>query len=70
MSIATEITRLQDAKAAIKTAIAGKGQTVADTARLSDFAALIEAISTGAELPEEPMNDGDEALNIIKGVIE
>lgn len=51
MSIATEITRLQDAKAAIKTAIAGKGQTVADTARLSDFAALIEAISTGHEFP-------------------
>lgn len=51
MSIATEITRLQDAKAAIKTAIEGKGQTVADTARLSDFAALIEAISTGHEFP-------------------
>ena len=36
-----------------------------------EVAAEVEAMrAADAEQPEEPMNDGDEALNIIKGVIE
>ena len=43
MSIQTELTRLTNAKAAIKTAIEGKGVTVPDTTLLDGMAALIEA---------------------------
>ena len=46
MSIQTELTRLTNAKAAIKTAIEGKGVTVPDTTLLDGMAALIEAIKT------------------------
>lgn len=45
MSIGTEITRLQNAKAAIKTAIAGKGVTVAEGTLLDGMAALIDSIA-------------------------
>lgn len=47
MSIQSELTRLTDAKAAIKTAIEGKGVTVPDTTLLDSMAALIEAIEAG-----------------------
>ena len=47
MSIKTEITRLQNAKASIKTAIEGKGVTVPDSAKLDGMAALIDSISSG-----------------------
>lgn len=47
MSIQSELTRLTDAKAAIKTAIEGKGVTVPDTTLLDGMAALIEAIEAG-----------------------
>lgn len=47
MSISTEITRLQNAKAAIKTAIEGKGVTVPAATLLDDMASLIESIETG-----------------------
>ena len=47
MSIATEITRLQSAKSAIKTAIEGKGVTVPDGTLLDGMAELIEAIEAG-----------------------
>ena len=47
MSIATEITRLQAAKADLKTAIEGKGVTVPTNARLDDYAALVDDIETG-----------------------
>ncbi len=47
MSISTDLTRLQSAKAAIRTAIEGKGVTVADGAKLDAFAALIDSISSG-----------------------
>ena len=47
MSIATEITRLQNAKAAIKTAIEGKGVTVPDATLMDGMAALIDAIEAG-----------------------
>ena len=47
MSIATEVSRLQDAKAAIKAAIEGKGVTVPDGTLLDGMAALIESIEAG-----------------------
>ena len=47
MSIASEISRLQSAKASIKTSIQGKGVTVPSSATLDDFSDYIDAISTG-----------------------
>ena len=47
MSIQTELTRITNAKAAIKTAIEGKGVTVPDATLLDGMAALIESIETG-----------------------
>lgn len=47
MSIQTELTRITNAKAAIKTAIEGKGVTVPDGTRLDGMAALIESIEAG-----------------------
>ena len=44
MSIQTELTRITNAKAAIKTAIEGKGVTVPDTTLLDGMASLIESI--------------------------
>ena len=55
MSIQTELTRLTNAKAEIKTAIEGKGVTVPDGTMLDGMAALIESIEAGGgagiELP-------------------
>ena len=47
MSIQTELTRITNAKAAIKTAIEGKGVTVPAGTLLDGMAALIEAIEAG-----------------------
>lgn len=47
MSIASEITRLQNAKASIKTSIEGKGVTVPSSTTLDGYAALITSIPTG-----------------------
>lgn len=47
MSIQTEIDRLASAKAAIKTAIEGKGVTVPDATMLDGLASLIDGIETG-----------------------
>lgn len=47
MSIQTEITRLESAKSAIKTAIEGKGVTVPDGTLLDGMASLIESIEAG-----------------------
>ena len=47
MSIQTELTRITNAKAAIKTAIEGKGVTVPDGTLLDGMASLIESIQTG-----------------------
>ena len=44
MSIQTELTRITTAKAAIKTAVEGKGVTVPDGTLLDNMAALIESI--------------------------
>lgn len=47
MSIQTELTRLTNAKAAIQTAIEGKGVTVPDGTLLDGMASLIESIEAG-----------------------
>lgn len=47
MSIASEISRLQGAKADIKTAIQGKGVTVPSAAKLDDYADYIDDIPQG-----------------------
>ena len=47
MSIQTELTRLTNAKAAIQTAIEGKGVTVPSGTLLDGMAALIDAIEAG-----------------------
>ena len=47
MSIQTELTRIINAKAAIKTAIEGKGVTVPEATLLDGMAALIESIEAG-----------------------
>lgn len=47
MSIATEISRLQTAKASIKTAIEGKGVAVPSSATLETYNEYISAITTG-----------------------
>ena len=47
MSIQTELTRIKNAKAAIKAAIEGKGVTVPDATLLDGMAELIESIEVG-----------------------
>ena len=47
MSIQTELTRITNAKAAIKAAIESKGVTVPDATLLDGMAALIESIEAG-----------------------
>ena len=47
MSIQTELTRITNAKSAIKTAIEGKGVTVPDGTLLDGMASLIESIEAG-----------------------
>ena len=47
MRIQTELTRLTNAKAAIKTAIEGKGVTVPEATLLDGMASLIESIEAG-----------------------
>lgn len=47
MSIQTELTRIKNAKAAIKAAIEGKGVTVPDGTLLDGMASLIESIEAG-----------------------
>lgn len=47
MSIASDVTRIESAKAAIKAAIEGKGVTVPDGTMLDGMAALIESIEAG-----------------------
>ena len=47
MSIQTELTRITNAKAAIKAAIEGKGVTVPESTLLDGMASLIESIEAG-----------------------
>lgn len=48
MSIADQITRLNNAKAAIKQALRNKGVTVSDKALLDEYPALIDSIEVGS----------------------
>ena len=50
MSIASEIERLQTAKASLKTSIENKGVTVPEGATLDDYPALVDSISGGGGL--------------------
>ena len=54
MSIQTELTRITNAKTAIKTTIEGKGVTVPDGTLLDGMAVLIDAIETGGGGATEP----------------
>ena len=47
MSIASEISRLQTAKADLKTAIEAKGVTVPSSTKLDDYADLVDSIQAG-----------------------
>lgn len=51
MSIASEITRLQQAKSDLATSIANKGVTVPSTTTLDGYAALVDQIQTGGSPP-------------------
>lgn len=66
MSIATEISRLQSAKASIKSAIEGKGVTVPSATLLDGYAALITSIPSGGSTNEISypawVKDGDTHL--------
>ena len=48
MTISEQITRIKNAKAAIKQAIQNKGVTVSDTAKLDEYPALIDSITAGS----------------------
>ena len=48
-NIQTEITRIINAKADIRTAINNKGGNVSDTALIDTFASAINGLSTGGE---------------------
>ena len=52
MSIATEITRLRNAKEAIKTSIINKGVAVSDTAKLDEYPNFIDNIKSGEKIDE------------------
>ena len=56
MSVSSEITRLTNAKAAIKTAIEGKGVTVPSATKLDGYANLIGAIQTTPSLQDKTVN--------------
>lgn len=53
MSIATEITRLQNAKASLKTSLINKGVEVSDTAKLDEYAGYVDGIQAGGGSVEE-----------------
>ena len=49
MSIQTDLTRIKNAKAAIKAYIEGKGLTVPDTTLLDGMASMLESIEAGGD---------------------
>ncbi len=55
MSIATEITRLNNAKASIKSAIEAKGVTVPQDAKIDSYSVYIEQIPQGGDTEYEPI---------------
>ena len=52
MSISSEITRLQNAKADLKTALENKGVTVPSSATLDDYADLVDSIEAASQFDE------------------
>lgn len=78
MSIQTELTRLQNAKAAIKAAIEGKGVSVPDATLLDGMASLIEGIEagggsgielpTGYQLTSGTYTPNSEGVNVIHNI--
>lgn len=64
MSVATEITRIQGAKADLKTSIEAKGVTVPSATLISGYAALVDQIQTGGGFPD---SDGLVDLEIYTG---
>lgn len=64
MSVATEITRIQGAKADLKTSIEAKGVTVPSATLISGYAALVDQISGGGGIPD---SDGLVDLTIVNG---
>ena len=70
MSIKTEITRLQNAKTSIKTAIEGKGVTVPDGTKLDGMAALVDSISSGGGSSSETwvLNDSGRLIQNFTGL--
>lgn len=57
MSLQSEISRIADAKTAIKTAIEGKGVAVPAYSRLDDFSAIIESIPTKDKIAHADIPD-------------
>lgn len=71
MSIETEITRLQNAKSAIKTSIENKGVVVPSNAKLDEYSNFIDSISTGENISnyfDDDIVDGYEYPNIKSSV--
>lgn len=64
MSVATEITRLQGAKADLKTSIEAKGVTVPSATLISGYASLVDQIQGGGGIPD---SDGLIDLEIATG---
>ena len=59
MSIQTELTRITNAKEAVKAAIEGKGVTVPDGTLLDGMAALIESIEAGGTISGKKFISGE-----------
>lgn len=57
MSLQSEISRIADAKTAIKTAIEGKGVAVPASSRLDDFSTIIESIPTKDKIAHADIPD-------------
>lgn len=64
MSIASEITRLQNAKADLKTAIQGKGVAVSVNAKLDQYADLVDAIQQGSTMVLQAKSETYNASNV------
>ena len=67
MSIATEYTRLKNAKENIKASITGKGVTVPDGTKLDGMSVLIDEISASL-VPYNPSYFVDETIDTIQKV--
>jgi len=67
MTIASEITRLSEAKADIKASIEGKGVSVPSGTKLDGYPALIDQITGGGEVPWAPHPDWPDIENPTSG---